>query len=141
MSTTSTAGAHHVPAPGSSDPGDHRSPRRARSLAGWAAVLAAALVVGWFWPTSLGGCTTVVVVSGGSMEPTYAPGDLLLARCGDVAVGDVVVYEPPTVPGARVVHRVVGGDASGWELQGDANDWLDPWQPGQEHVLGRVVAR
>lgn len=44
------------------------------------------------------------------------------------------------MPGARVVHRIVGGDAAGWELQGDANSWVDPWQPGDEHVLGRVVA-
>lgn len=102
-------------------------------------MLVAVLLLGWLWPAQLGGCTSLVVVSGGSMEPTYAPGDLLVARCGEPAVGDVVVYEPPTVPGARVVHRVVGGDAAGWELQGDANDWLDPWQPEQGHVLGRVV--
>lgn len=109
-------------------------------IARWAAVLAAALGIAWLWPASLGGCTTLVVVSGGSMEPTYSSGDLLVARCGDASVGDVVVYEPPTVPGARVVHRVVGGDPSGWVVQGDANAWLDPWTPGQEQVVGRVVA-
>ncbi|MBX9247092.1 S24/S26 family peptidase [Actinotalea ferrariae] len=113
---------------------------RVLRLAAWLPALLAGLLVVGLWPSSWGGCTTVVVVSGGSMEPTYAPGDLLVARCGETAVGDVVVYAPPSVPDARVVHRVVGGDAAGWELRGDANDWLDPWQPDDRHVLGRVVA-
>ena len=109
-------------------------------VARWVALAATVLVAVWAWPASLGGCTTFVLVSGGSMEPTYATGDLLVARCGEAAVGDVVVYEPPTAAGSLVVHRIVGGDPSAWVLQGDANDWLDPWTPGQEHVVGRVVA-
>lgn len=109
-------------------------------VARWVALAATVLVAVWAWPASLGGCTTFVLVTGGSMEPTYATGDLLVARCGEVAVGDVVVYEPPTAAGSLVVHRIVGGDPSAWVLQGDANDWLDPWTPGQEHVVGRVVA-
>lgn len=55
-------------------------------------MLVTAVLLALLWPTAWGGCTTTVVVSGGSMEPTYAPGDLLVARCGPVAVGDAVVY-------------------------------------------------
>lgn len=99
-----------------------------------------ALVVGWFlWPTSLGGCTTLTIVSGQSMEPTYRTGDLVVARCGPVEVGDVIVYSPPDVGGARVIHRIVDGDADGWVVQGDNNDFLDPWQPTAEHIEGSAV--
>ena len=64
--------------------------------------LVAALVVGYFlWPTSLGGCTTLTIVSGHSMEPTYYTGDLVVSRCGDYQVGDIVVYNPPNMGAAR----------------------------------------
>lgn len=100
-----------------------------------------AVVVGWFlWPTSLGGCTTLTIVSGQSMEPTYYTGDLVVSRCGPVEVGDVVVYNPPDVEGARIIHRIVGGDAAeGWIIQGDNNDFLDPWRPTEENILGSSV--
>ena len=100
-----------------------------------------ALVVGWFlWPTSLGGCTTLTIVSGQSMEPTYYTGDLVVSRCGPVEVGDVVVYNPPDIDGARIIHRIIGGDAAeGWIIQGDNNDFLDPWRPTDENILGSSV--
>ncbi|MCV2395066.1 signal peptidase I [Actinotalea sp. M2MS4P-6] len=115
--------------------------RRLRRHAGDALFLVTALVVGWFlWPTSLGGCTTLTIVSGHSMEPTYYTGDLVVARCGGYQVGDIVVYNPPDVGEARVIHRIVGGDAAeGWVIQGDNNDFLDPWQPTDERILGRAV--
>ncbi len=103
--------------------------------------LAVAVVAGvLLWPSSLGGCTTLTIVSGESMEPTYYTGDLVVSRCGPVEVGDVVVYNPPSVPGARVIHRVIGGDAeAGWTIQGDNNDFVDPWEPTDEYVLGSAV--
>lgn len=115
--------------------------RRLRAHAGDALFLVAALALGYFlWPTSLGGCTTLTIVSGHSMEPTYYTGDLVISRCGDCQVGDIVVYNPPNVGAARVIHRIVGGDAeSGWVVQGDNNDFLDPWRPTDERVLGRAV--
>lgn len=102
--------------------------------------LLAALVIGWvLWPSSLGGCTTLTIVSGQSMEPTYATGDLVVSRCGPVEVGDVIVYTPPDVGGARVIHRIIGGDETGYVVQGDNNDFLDPWNPTPDDVLGSPV--
>ena len=100
-----------------------------------------ALVLGWLiWPSSLGGCTTLTIVSGRSMEPTYYTGDLVVTRCGPVELGDVIVYNPPDVGGARVIHRIVDGNATeGWIVQGDNNDFLDPWKPTQEQILGSPV--
>lgn len=117
------------------------SPRRLLGLASSAAWLVGALVVGWFlWPSSLGGCTTLTIVSGESMEPTYYTGDLVVSRCGPVEVGDVIVYNPPDVGGARVIHRIVDGNADdGWVVQGDNNDFLDPWNPKAEQILGSAV--
>ena len=116
-------------------------PRRLLGLASSAAWLVGALLVGWLlWPSSLGGCTTLTIVSGESMEPTYYTGDLVVSRCGPVEVGDVVVYNPPDVGGARVIHRIVGGNSEdGWVLQGDNNDFLDPWEPRDDRILGSAV--
>jgi len=101
----------------------------------------AVAVIAWFiWPTSLGGCTTLTLVSGHSMEPTYVTGDIVVARCGQPAVGDVIVYAPDEVAGnSRIIHRVVGGTADGWVMQGDNNEFLDPFEPAGDEVLG--VAR
>lgn len=115
-------------------------PRRLLGLATSAIWLIGALGVGWLlWPSSLGGCTTLTIVSGQSMEPTYYTGDLVVSRCGPVDVGDVIVYSPPDVGGARVIHRIVGGDETGWVVQGDNNDFLDPWEPTEDAILGSAV--
>ena len=112
--------------------------RRLRSLVTGTALAAIVAAVAYlFWPSSLGGCSTMTIVSGNSMEPTYSTGDLVWSRCGEPAVGDVVVYSPPDTDGARVIHRIVGGDgAEGWVLQGDNNDFLDPWNPDDTDVVG-----
>jgi signal peptidase len=94
----------------------------------------------WFlWPSSFGGATTFIIVNGHSMEPDYLPGDLLVARAGVPAVGDVVVYHPPGYGNAMVVHQIVGGDgSSGWVMQGKNNDFIDPWKPTNDQVVGLV---
>jgi signal peptidase len=98
------------------------------------------VAVGYLWPANLGGCTTLTIVSGHSMDPTYHTGDLVLSRCGEPEVGDVIVYQPESTGGARIIHRVIGGDAAaGWEMQGDNNDFVDPFTPRGEEVVG--VAR
>jgi signal peptidase len=99
------------------------------TLAGVAAFL--------LWPTSLGGCTTLTIVSGHSMEPTYYTGDLVVARCATASVGDVIVYQPKDLGGARIIHRITGGDAtSGWVMKGDNNASADPFNPAGSEVLG-----
>ncbi|WP_421732298.1 signal peptidase I [Cellulomonas sp.] len=99
----------------------------------WAAFAVAAFLL---WPTNLGGCTTLTIVTGQSMEPTFHTGDLVVTRCTSPSVGDVIVYQPHELDGPRIIHRVIGGDASGWEIQGDNNDWVDPFSPTGDEVLG-----
>ncbi|MFW7413802.1 signal peptidase I [Demequina sp. SO4-18] len=98
-----------------------------------------AVAVYFLWPSSLGGGTSLVIVSGESMEPTYYSGDIVVARSGAPQVGDVIVYAPEGLGGAQVVHRIIGGDGeSGWELQGDNNDFIDPFRPAEAEVRGIV---
>lgn len=114
------------------------APARLRSALGWVLTAGIVGVLVWFgWPSTLGGCTTLTIVSGHSMEPTYHTGDLVVSRCGTPEVGDVVVYVPPGFDDGRIIHRVVGGDErDGLTIQGDNNDFLDPWRIHGEDVLG-----
>ena len=125
------------------EPAAPDAPLARRALRALPSVLfyVAAAVVAWFiWPTSLGGCTTLTLVSGHSMEPTYVTGDIVVARCGEPQVGDVIVYAPDEVEGnARIIHRIVGESEGGWVMQGDNNEFLDPFEPSGDEVLG--VAR
>ncbi|WP_430868382.1 signal peptidase I [Demequina aurantiaca] len=96
-----------------------------------------ALLAFFIWPSSLGGGTTTIVVNGVSMEPTYYTGDIVVARTGEPQIGDVVVYTTADLGGGQIVHRIIGGDGqTGWDLQGDNNDFVDPFHPTNEDVIG-----
>lgn len=119
------------------EPADAHTGRRLVRAIPTVLLYVAAAVAAWFlWPTSLGGCTTLTLVNGHSMEPTYYTGDLVVARCGAPKVGDIVVYEPPGYGSARVVHRIIGGDENGWTIQGDNNDFVDPFTPTNDNIVG-----
>lgn len=114
-------------------------PERLRAGASWVAVALVAVLAVYLWPVTWGGGTSLVVVSGHSMEQTFFDGDLVVARAGHAEVGDVVVYRPDGLDGL-VVHRVVGGDAvNGWVIRGDNNTWDDVWHPTGDQVLGVVA--
>ena len=114
------------------------TPRRLAGIVASVVLYTLAAVAAFLlWPTSLGGCTTLTIVSGHSMEPTYYTGDLVVARCAKASVGDVVVYQPKELGGARIIHRITGGDATtGWVMQGDNNKSADPFNPAGSEVLG-----
>ncbi|MEN0128522.1 MAG: signal peptidase I, partial [Brevundimonas sp.] len=111
-----------------------RASRAVGSVAFTAIVLA---VAAFLWPAAWGGSTSLVIVSGHSMDGTYATGDLVVARTGEPKVGDVVVYQPDDLQG-HIVHRIVGGDADGWVMQGDNNEWQDPFKPTNDEIDGVV---
>ena len=99
----------------------------------------------FFRPQMLGGPISNIAVSGNSMLPTYQSGDFLIVKEEDsYAVGDIVVYAIPADDvgaGRRVVHRIVGGDETGFEMRGDNNPNLDPWRPTQDQIVGQVWFR
>lgn len=106
------------------------------------------VIAGWFTlfgPTSLGGPTTYVAVSGTSMEPGLLEGDLVVARRADrYEPGDVVVFRVPEgepAAGGLVIHRIVGGSAAGFVVQGDNKGVPDPWRPSATDIAGTLWLR
>jgi signal peptidase I len=96
-------------------------------------------VAGWFLlfrPGFLGGSAGYVIVSGKSMEPALRSGDLVITRAtSGYVVGDVVAFH---IEAGTVIHRIVGGSAaSGFDLQGDNNGWVDEWHPSNEDIIGK----
>ncbi len=111
--------------------------KRFTSVLGWGLFVAAAILI---WPAALGGSTSYVVVTGESMEPTLYAGDLVVLRKGTYEVGDVVAYEPFEDSGAQVIHRILEfKDDGAIILQGDNNDFIDPFEPTVEAVNGKMV--
>lgn len=115
--------------------------RRVLGLLGNVVLWLVVAVDAWFlWPTSLGGQTSLVIVSGSSMEPTYFSGDLVIARAMEPSVGDVIVYAPEGYGGSQIVHRIIGGNGQdGWVVQGDNNSFVDPFEPTNDEVKGVVL--
>jgi signal peptidase I len=91
----------------------------------------------------------VVVVNGVSMNPTYSEGDLLVVQgipdTSCIAVHDIIVFHDPSSWDTLIVHRVVDVHAFNdqWIFwtQGDNNDYADPWQIREEHLVGRVLQK
>lgn len=103
-------------------------------------ILLVALVL--LWPATLGGNFGMVIVAGPSMEPTYSLGDLVVTWKTEPHVGDVVTYRIPEgnpAAGQLVIHRIVGGDPSGWVTQGDNAAEPDLWQPSNDDILGETI--
>ena len=105
------------------------------------ALIAALLVV----PRVSGG-TSLTVLSG-SMEPTFAPGDVVAVRgvepdevCTGIGVGEIITYLPEPGNPSLITHRVVGKTIGSFDdgtdcrliTQGDANSAADaPVSPAQ----------
>jgi signal peptidase len=112
-------------------------------------LLVAIGLAAWFValrPTALGGPASYIFVSGTSMEPTLATGDLVVLQRGDrYAIGDIIAFEVPDGQpgaGALVIHRIVGGSADeGFVMRGDNKPAPDEWRPTEDRVAGRLWLR
>ena len=114
-------------------------PRRRVTASLASAFTLIAVIAAWiaFAPPQLGGQTSYVIVSGGSMEPGMHRGDLAIVRGqATYGVGDVVTYRHPQI--GPVIHRIVAIDGPRYVLQGDNNDYLDPHQPVQAEMVGEL---
>jgi signal peptidase I len=116
--------------------------RTRRRLARLAARLAAACVLGVIVLAGgalVSGRVGYVVTHGISMNPLYHQGDLVVvARAQSYQPGDIVAYH---VADSHLValHRIIGGDASGWVIKGDNNQSIDSTHPGSHDLIGRAV--
>lgn len=87
-------------------------------------------------PVQFGGTSTYLILIGNSMEPKFHQGDLVVLRQQrDYQIGDIVAYEYPEL--GTVFHRIVDVDNGKYVMQGDNNDFLDPYTPAPEEVLAR----
>jgi signal peptidase I len=105
----------------------------ARAAVALLAATAIAALVGLVTLPALGVCQTLTVLSG-SMEPTFAAGDLVIVTpepLSDVREGQVIAYSAPVADHQVVTHRVIEvvepGSTPVIRTQGDANSAPDPW--------------
>ena len=109
--------------------------RVAASLAGTAVLTSAVLVlVGVGLGPRLGYYRSLTVISG-SMQPAFAPGDVVIVTpepVRDVRPGQVITYAIPVGDHHVETHRVVRvlrrGDHPVVVTKGDANATADPWK-------------
>lgn len=109
-----------------------------RWISGIALALASAAVV-----AALLGVLQIRVVLTGSMLPTIAPGDVIVALAPQYKApveGDVVLYKAERFDGTEVstfAHRIIGGNATqGFLVQGDANEQADVQRPTINEIYG-----
>src|SRR5664280_1181700 len=80
-----------------------------------------------------------VTTNGVSMNPVYYQGDLVVvARADSYKIGQIVAYRLPAKH-LVVLHRIIGGDASGYIVKGDNNQSTDPTRPAGDQLIGRAV--
>lgn len=84
----------------------------------------------------LGGYGNAIVLSG-SMSPAIEVNDLLLiCKCEDYEVGDIVTYVDEQ--NMLVTHRLIGKDGETAYTQGDANNVADP-PFNMSRIKGKVI--
>lgn len=105
-----------------------------------AACICAAVVVAVVGSLLISGHAAIVVTHGVSMNPLYYQGDLVVVAHGSsYEVGDIVAYRLPSSK-VVVLHRIIGGDASGFHIKGDNNESVDPTTPTSDEIVGRAIA-
>jgi signal peptidase I len=109
-----------------------------RKTGEWAGFMAVVAVAFWFLgPAALGGPASYVIVDGTSMDPTYANGDLVIARVQDAyAIGDVITYDAPVDVDFPVIHRIIEVTDNGFITQGDNRDEPDGWVVAPDSIHG-----
>lgn len=84
-----------------------------------------------------------------SMEPAYHKGGLIIVKLvhdSEIAVGDVITFNPGEDSDTYLTHRVVeklenyeGTGVTCYRTQGDANQDQDPFLISSDRVVGKVV--
>lgn len=125
--------------------GRHRKARRIRPVRLLTGLLLGVLAVGAVTMAALVLLLHIgfAPVLSPSMQPAFAPGDLLLTRtepAADIHVGDVVVLPRPDAPGERYAHRVISVRAADGgpivRTKGDANTAAEPQAL---HIVSKTV--
>jgi signal peptidase I len=104
---------------------------RVAGVVRWVLLIIATLIMGGVTIASLLGFRVMIVTSG-SMLPTFGPGDAVVVRpggVGDIGAGDVITFRAPGAHG-MTTHRVISVrviNGTRWfQTKGDANPTTDP---------------
>ncbi len=118
-----------------------KAPRARTWLVTLVIVVAAGSALLLVGPRALGGPTSILAVSGTSMEPRIDAGDLIVVRAGGpYRVGQIVAYH--NIPAAATfLHRIVGVRGTGFVMKGDHNGWTDPGTAQPDQVVGSLWIR
>lgn len=87
----------------------------------------------------------VACIRSGSMSPVLQRGDMVIlcpVDSRDIAVNDIIAFNPVTVGEENICHRVVAIKQNGsleFQTKGDAEPIQDPFQVPPDKVIGRVV--
>ena len=95
----------------------------------------------YFWPVSLGGNTSILMVQGNSMLPTIVPGSLIIAKeAPEYYVDDIVAFEMDVggVGEKNVVHRIIEDTPKGFVIKGDNNSKKDSGYYTKADIFGKV---
>ncbi len=113
-------------------------PGQARQALSALVTLIGFVAIWWlFAPPALGGVARFVIINGNSMAPLYQRGDLVITRAADdYGIGDIVTYRHPEI--GLVIHRIIARNGDRWQLKGDHNDFVDPYQPLTAEIEGRA---
>jgi signal peptidase I len=122
--------------------------RTSRWLVNALCVVVILFCAAWLLPTAFG--LERYVITGGSMSGTFERGAIAFERevpVDDLAVGDVITFQPPADSGVSdlVTHRIVSisEDEHGqpvFRTKGDANAVADPWRMSLQRSTQPVVA-
>jgi signal peptidase I len=110
----------------------------------WLKVFSSAMILvllGAVWftlmPVQFGGRAAYAIINGNSMEPNFHRGDLvILHRASVYQINDVVTYRHPEI--GPVIHRIINREGDRFFFKGDNNDWIDPYQPRQAEIIGKL---
>ena len=93
----------------------------------------------YLWPSSLGGDSEFIVVTGNSMLPAIESGSLAMVKKSPTyEVGDIAVYKNDAL-NRTVIHRIVTENDNGFTFQGDNNRQRDPGIITQDKIHGKVM--
>ena len=95
----------------------------------------------YFWPTTLGGDTEVLIVQGQSMLPTIHGGSLVITKkAPSYHVDDIVSFVQEEEGYKKfVVHRIIEETEEGFVMKGDNNPFTDPGIQTAEAIHGKVI--
>ncbi|ORM36106.1 signal peptidase I [Williamsia sp. 1135] len=117
-----------------------------RTVLSWAFLFAMLSLLAITFLIPAAGSAERFTVLTGSMQPTYAPGTLIIVKpadADDLRIGDAITYQLQSGRPAVVTHRIVAtsqntlGERT-YTTKGDANDVADPKPVVVEQIRGEV---